>query len=762
MIHIDNVPSRKIIKLGAAILIIELFFFVSLQGQGSESSRGGYITPLNLSAIPQASYWQGYFGEVIVGGLGSSNIVTAKGGNLTELNLYFTSNCSVASLSGEIYATTAGSVQWSKIAAGKTAHVDSYLDLNANSPESGTNTFTTNLSYNVSGSIINAPATYTFVNSSPSSVFDTGVLNDTAELVYVTQVQADQTGFESNTHDFQMILPVPLSSTPTYYFSAELDIVCAPIDFSLNPSDIVFSDNSPKDGEDISINATIHNTENGSYENFIVSLLVDNVTRGNNTISIGGNSVRITQFSWTAVLGIHEITVGVDPFDSVIETNESNNNATKQITVLSPPTTTTTMKGGGGGGGSPGGGVTPQPSCFDGISNQGEEGVDCGGPCAPCLSCSDGIQNQDETSIDCGGRCSPCPDGESCLLYSDCLSGWCHEGICKTPSCSDGIRNQDEMGVDCGGSCLPCHCFDNIRNYDETDTDCGGSCHPCQEVGVCLKDSDCISGWCHEGTCRVSTCDDGIKGPGEENMDCGGGCRECPQIWVENEVYLGENLTITIKNPLEGTILRIKDPTGKTMEYVISDVLGLQSLIIQFKPDIEGLYSLVLVNYDEEYVRIKEKTTILPDWIRNLLLLLIPTGSFFVWLLVRRTKVVADELAIRSCVSEDVLYWELLKSYKRVYTAGSIERDKLRIKNLVFVDLNADEMDLAENLSKKYDISLDEAKSLVLCKRLRAKKLITGMELPKEIGGRFEGTKIIKLHDEFRLMRLHRHIQLHH
>lgn len=38
--------------------------------------------------------------------------------------------------------------------------------------------------------------------------------------------------------------------------------------------------------------------------------------------------------------------------------------------------------GGGGVGGS--GGTTPDPTCFDGISNQGEEGVDCGGPCPPC------------------------------------------------------------------------------------------------------------------------------------------------------------------------------------------------------------------------------------------------------------------------------------------------------------------------------------------------------------------------------------------
>lgn len=47
-------------------------------------------------------------------------------------------------------------------------------------------------------------------------------------------------------------------------------------------------------------------------------------------------------------------------------------------------------------------------TCFDGIQNQGEEGVDCGGPCSPCASCFDGIRNQGEEDIDCGGPCEPC------------------------------------------------------------------------------------------------------------------------------------------------------------------------------------------------------------------------------------------------------------------------------------------------------------------------------------------------------------------
>jgi hypothetical protein len=49
------------------------------------------------------------------------------------------------------------------------------------------------------------------------------------------------------------------------------------------------------------------------------------------------------------------------------------------------------------------------PSCFDGVKNNGEFGIDCGGNCVkPCPTCNDNIQNQGETGVDCGGPCKEC------------------------------------------------------------------------------------------------------------------------------------------------------------------------------------------------------------------------------------------------------------------------------------------------------------------------------------------------------------------
>jgi len=78
------------------------------------------------------------------------------------------------------------------------------------------------------------------------------------------------------------------------------------------------------------------------------------------------------------------------------------------------------------------------PTCFDGVQNQGETGVDCGGPCPACqpqATCFDGVQNQGETGVDCGGPCPACN---------------------VAPTCFDGIQNQNETGVDCGGPCAAC------------------------------------------------------------------------------------------------------------------------------------------------------------------------------------------------------------------------------------------------------------------------------------------------------------------
>lgn len=184
-------------------------------------------------------------------------------------------------------------------------------------------------------------------------------------------------------------------------------------------------------------------------------------------------------------------------------------------------------------------------TCFDGIMNQGETGIDCGGPnCAECApTCDDGEANQDEFSpvsatnnnvigIDCGGEfCEPC---------ATCEDGIRNAHWVRDPNLTPGELNQDsvgispngilyrlvmEKGIDCGFPCdsvCPATCDDGIMNGFETGVDCGGpGCPPCAfppncndgiqnglETGI-----DCGSPECplNQQACPDPTCSDGIQ-----------------------------------------------------------------------------------------------------------------------------------------------------------------------------------------------------------------------------------------------------------
>jgi len=94
--------------------------------------------------------------------------------------------------------------------------------------------------------------------------------------------------------------------------------------------------------------------------------------------------------------------------------------ATSTTSTSTSSTTSTTKKksssgsSGGSSSGRGGGSVSVrEESCFDGIQNQNETGIDCGGSCQPCPSCTDGVLNQGEQGIECGGPCMPCVSSTS-------------------------------------------------------------------------------------------------------------------------------------------------------------------------------------------------------------------------------------------------------------------------------------------------------------------------------------------------------------
>ncbi len=108
-------------------------------------------------------------------------------------------------------------------------------------------------------------------------------------------------------------------------------------DLKVNSSNIFFSDDSPSQGSIVNITATVFNIGGGDAENITVQFWENEIGQnqiGNNlTINLSNGESENISVDYTAELGTNEIHVIVDPSDEIGEENETNNNASKAITV---------------------------------------------------------------------------------------------------------------------------------------------------------------------------------------------------------------------------------------------------------------------------------------------------------------------------------------------------------------------------------------------------------------------------------------------
>jgi hypothetical protein len=113
-------------------------------------------------------------------------------------------------------------------------------------------------------------------------------------------------------------------------------------DLTLTTVDIAFTPETPTEGDSVTIKATIHNFGNGSASDVKASFYYGSPATetliGIDTVaSIAAEGTGTASVVWTAVKGIHEIYVVVDPDNVIDETDESNNQASKTIEVAEAP-----------------------------------------------------------------------------------------------------------------------------------------------------------------------------------------------------------------------------------------------------------------------------------------------------------------------------------------------------------------------------------------------------------------------------------------
>jgi len=143
-----------------------------------------------------------------------------------------------------------------------------------------------------------------------------------------------------------------LSSSTTYYFgvngtdrsgnsaeSSEYHFITNETinqsDLTTSSSDIIFSNPNPEAGDTITISAAIHNIGNAAATNVTVQFFDNDAQIGSDQIilAITASETEIVQVNWITTYGIHNISVVVDPYGEIVESDETNNAAFRPITV---------------------------------------------------------------------------------------------------------------------------------------------------------------------------------------------------------------------------------------------------------------------------------------------------------------------------------------------------------------------------------------------------------------------------------------------
>ena len=100
------------------------------------------------------------------------------------------------------------------------------------------------------------------------------------------------------------------------------------------PTGLSYTPVEPFVGDTVVIQTTIMNNGNNSASHINITCVVDNTIMGTQTINIlNAHTNQTLTFSWTAVLGSHDVKILADPDNTVSESNEDNNIFIGSLTV---------------------------------------------------------------------------------------------------------------------------------------------------------------------------------------------------------------------------------------------------------------------------------------------------------------------------------------------------------------------------------------------------------------------------------------------
>lgn len=195
----------------------------------NHSAYAGNVTEITISGDTLTQSWQGYFGNVT----GGIQLQDASGNAMY--------NWSAASPSGEVFASIASSITWANIECFNwTANgTDLETTYNINDSVDGVNetfaAYGTNphadftvgsVAFNSTTACMSADI-YDSTGTSVDGTFEEVLLSDTTNTIFAALLEQDVSGFDSASHDFEMLVledgHAGDTSTTPYFFYVEIE-----------------------------------------------------------------------------------------------------------------------------------------------------------------------------------------------------------------------------------------------------------------------------------------------------------------------------------------------------------------------------------------------------------------------------------------------------------------------------------------------------------------------------------------------------------
>ncbi|MBU1199333.1 MAG: hypothetical protein KKF46_03410 [Nanoarchaeota archaeon] len=186
----------------------------------STTVQAGNVTEINISGQAITDHWAGFYGEIS----GSITLANSDGNvfyNWTGLN----------TIAGEVFAANESTIGWGGIAcadSGTISSLNTWLGAAATDADTVNATYTRNdhADFSVGGTALsscNSTNAYTSSGAETTTFYQVLLKDGDGTPVFAAIINETTTGFDGNTHDFELLVGEPEGAGTTMYFYIELD-----------------------------------------------------------------------------------------------------------------------------------------------------------------------------------------------------------------------------------------------------------------------------------------------------------------------------------------------------------------------------------------------------------------------------------------------------------------------------------------------------------------------------------------------------------